>query len=182
VTIVNTGNVKLRAVQVSTALSSFRAPQPATLLTAYNCKLNGGSGTPMGAGLELPVSGTFVCTATYTWSTVEAIESGDVTFTPTVSATDYRTAIALTDGTVAVPSQPHFSISISDTLCASATPAPENFAGGYGALTGLCCTACKERRVAAPGVVSAFTSVLLLERHAAVPTAGVEGCTIFSTL
>lgn len=84
----------------------------------------------MGAGLELPVDGTFVCTATYTWSTVEAIESGDVTFTPTVSATQYTPDISLTAGTVAVPSTPQFSIAIGDALCASATASPDIFAGG----------------------------------------------------
>jgi hypothetical protein len=130
VVIHNTGNTRLRAVKITTTLTTQPASTP-TAPTSYSCVVDG-SGDPVtvttATGADLDSGSNWTCTAVYTWDTVEAIEAGDLTIDSTVGATAYTPSITLSD-TVLVPSHPHFELTLDEAICTSAAPAPENFAG-----------------------------------------------------
>jgi hypothetical protein len=81
----NTGNVKLRSVNVVTTLRRADTVVTAPALSAYTC--TGGSSPSLPA--DLSVAGVLTCTATYTFSAVTDIEAGDLNFTTQVQATEF---------------------------------------------------------------------------------------------
>jgi hypothetical protein len=80
VVIHNTGNVRLRGVDISTTLSRASVP----VLTSYIC--TGGDNTTLPSSLNVSI--TMTCTADYTFANVTDIEAGDLNFTASVQATD----------------------------------------------------------------------------------------------
>lgn len=143
VVIHNTGNAKLRGVSLSTVLTD---PQSASVtgLSAYSCLLdNAGSGLTLPQ--DLAAGHALHCTASYAFSSAAQIEAGDLTFTPTVSATSTPTSVQQAAPlVVAVPSLPHIDVHLADATCAA--PALSNptlgAAGSLPAVRGACsCTA-----------------------------------------
>lgn len=116
----NNGNAKLRGVSLSTVLSTT-AVTDVSGLSSYSCLLNNA-----GSGLTLPqdlaAGQAFHCTASYDFTSAAQVEAGDLTFTPTVSATstaagDMTQADPLI---VTVPSLPQIDVHLADTTCAGA--------------------------------------------------------------
>lgn len=118
----NTGNAKLRGLGISTVLAS-QVSSGVPGLTAYSCKLDN-TGSALTLPQPLAAGHSLHCTATYTFSDASIIEAGNLTFTPTVSATDtsagdIQNADALM---VTVPSLPVIDVHLADATCPT-TPA-----------------------------------------------------------
>lgn len=136
VVVTNTGNVKLRGVTITTTLTTAGPTPVPSGLTAFSCSspaINTGTAFTLGvAGTDLLHAAVLTCTATYTWSTVETIEAGDLAFASAVTATSYGSTIAVGPDTVTVPSTPQLAFTLDQALCDAASPTP-NRAGA------LCC-------------------------------------------
>lgn len=134
VVITNDGNVRLRAVTISTTLSTASS-NAVTGLGAYGCRLNGDSSdTALGAGLAVPVGRILTCKATYTFDTVALIEAGNLSFNSLVTATGYGGNVAAGPVVVGVPALPNFSLTLDNSKCAAGQPKTSggvvsNFAG-----------------------------------------------------
>lgn len=125
VVVANTANVQLRRVLVSTALSTSQVAS-VTGLSAYSCSLNGGNAFQLSSpGATVPKAGVLSCSTTYAFATIDTIEAGDLTFDTTVSAAGMDAVLGPAQ-TVAVPSVPHFTLSIDQAACPAPSP---NFAG-----------------------------------------------------
>lgn len=129
VTISNTGNSRLRGVDIATTPS--RASTAGSALSAYTCTGGGAASLPT----TLEVASTMTCTATYTFEDVTDIEAGDISFSSTVSATDMTPAVAATPNSVplTVVSQPSVQLVLNATTC----DAPDT-AGKHGAQSDPC--------------------------------------------
>jgi len=125
----NTGNVRLRDVNITTILSTAQGAQAAAL-TAYSCHLDEGA-SALSVPAAVPRGSSLSCVPTYSFSTVEHIEAGDLRFDTLVSAADAPPI--LSNMTVAVPSLPKFNVSLDAQACTDALPVPDNFAGGSAA-------------------------------------------------
>jgi hypothetical protein len=118
----NTGNAKLRGLGISTVLAS-QVSNSVPGLTAYSCKLDN-TGSALALPQPLAAGHSLHCTATYTFSDASIIEAGNLTFTPTVSATDTSAGdIQQADALmVTVPSLPVIDVHLADATCPT-TPA-----------------------------------------------------------
>jgi hypothetical protein len=114
VNITNTGNVRLRDVSISTALT--RGATPVTTLgdSAYSCA----GGVTAGGALpnSLDVHSYMVCTAVYTLAGVADIEAGDLDFTAAVSAASV-TPETLPVQTLLVPNKPSAVVTLDASTC-----------------------------------------------------------------
>lgn len=133
VVITNDGNVRLRAVTISTTLSTA-SNNAVTGLGAYQCRLDGDSAdTALGAGLAVPVGRILTCKATYTFASVELIEAGNLTFASPVTATAYGSSVSVGPVVAVVLAMPHFSLTLDGSKCAAGQPkaggVASNFAG-----------------------------------------------------
>lgn len=142
VVIHNTGNVRLRGVDISTTLSRASVP----VLTPYMC--TGGDNDTLPSSLN--VSSSMTCIANYTFDAVTDIEAGDLNFTATVQATNLGPAVTAQPETqvLRVINAP----SVQLTLNASACDAPSvyskcPYSDGWGdlwaGLAPVCATGCR---------------------------------------
>lgn len=152
----NTGNVRLRDVNITTMLSTAQGAQAAAL-TAYSCHLDGG-GSALSIPAAVPRGSSLSCLATYSFSNVEHIEAGDLRFDTLVAAADVPPI--LSNMTVAVPSVPKFNMSLDAQACADALPVPDNFAG-ESAATGFAKRCCQ-------GLIGVLHADKLISEGAAV--------------
>jgi hypothetical protein len=115
--VVNTGNVQLREVQISTALSGGAT----TGLSAYSCTsaaINSGTSFQLGvAGTTLPHAATMTCTASYAFDTIDKIEAAEIVFTASVTAADLGSTVDGGASTVTVIKLPQVSVTLSDPTC-----------------------------------------------------------------
>lgn len=120
VVIRNTGNVRLRDVDITTTLYRGTIASTVSGLTAYAC--TGGDSATLPSSLN--VSSSMTCTANYTFADVTDIEAGDLNFTATVQAADVAA------GVTAVPEVQALRVvnapSVQLTLNASACDAPNS--------------------------------------------------------
>lgn len=127
----NTGNVRLRDVDITTTL--YRADILSTVsgLTAYAC--TGGDSATLPSSLN--VSSFMTCTASYTFAAVEAIEAGDLNFTATVQAADVAPDVqALPEvQTLRVVNAPSMELMLN----ASACDAPDSTSEQHSKIVGL---------------------------------------------
>lgn len=118
VIIQNSGNVALRDVTITTALERGSPPAAVTGLTSYTCTR---TGSAVAISSTIPVASGLVCTASYTFATVEDIEAGNLTFATTVSAAGKTGplvwSVVPAVHHVAVISAPRVDLALNSTTC-----------------------------------------------------------------
>lgn len=114
VNITNTGNVRLRTVEITTDLN--RGVN--TVATLGNSDYSCVGGVTSGGALpnSLDVHSYLVCTAVYTLADVADIEAGDLDFAAVVSATSV-TAPTLPVRTLVVPNTPSAAMTLDASTC-----------------------------------------------------------------
>jgi hypothetical protein len=129
-TITNTGNVALRQLSVASQLTAVTAAYTAGL-GAFSCSVDGGTAFALPAANPplLPVGKAAICIATYTFSSVAAIEAGDLTFDADVSVASWPAPAVVTVSAspqaLTVDNSPAVTMTIDSAACVAPSP---NFA------------------------------------------------------
>lgn len=127
-TITNTGNVALRQLSIATSLTAIGTPYTAGL-AAFSCSIDSGAAFTVPAAAPLPVGKAAVCIAVYSFSSVGAIEAGDLTFAADVAVASWPApdvvTVAATPQTLVVVNTPAVTMEIDSNACAAPSP---NFA------------------------------------------------------
>jgi hypothetical protein len=131
-TVENTGTVALRQLTIAPQSTAPGTAETAGL-GAFSCSIDSGTAftlpaaSPFPTGSPLPVGKSAVCIATYTFSTVAAIEAGDLTFAADVSAATWTTPLTVpaASQTLTVTNSPAVTLAIDSSLCVAPSP---NFA------------------------------------------------------
>lgn len=126
--VTNTGNVQLRNLLITSTLTTDSGATTVTGLTSYSCRINSaGAVTLASPGVILPKGAAtpdkVVCTASYTFATIDTIEAGQLAIATQVTAADMSTQTG-PSRTVSVPNHPQVLVTLPDATCAAATPNP----------------------------------------------------------
>lgn len=126
VVVSNTGNVQLRNVMITTALTTNNGANAVSPgLTSYNCSRDGSAATTLlSPGTLVPQGGVLTCTATYTFTAISTIEAGNMRLDTSVAA---ASVTAQTDQkTVTVHQLPQLVVSADSTNCVDPNPNDES--------------------------------------------------------
>lgn len=116
INLANSGNVKLRAVEV--LVSQPAGNSSAGSITCVDASTN----TSWPAGSDLPVGGILNCTGSYTF-TQDAIEVGDVHPVATVTAANVTVPFTVSLPSISVPNTPSISVILHTASCIKPTQA-----------------------------------------------------------
>lgn len=113
VVIHNTGNVRLRGIEITTTPN--RTSTAGAALSSFVC--TGGSSSSLPASLN--VSSSMTCTATYSFGEVTDVEAGDISFATSVSAAPSGQPVTASASTVvvAVMNLPGVDLVLDTTTC-----------------------------------------------------------------